>query len=119
MRLVVIALLLTLTGCGDNDEPKLSPKAVDALNKLAEMGSDWPKCSDIWAVGKRLPKDYEGCTEKDAIVPGIGIVFCDGVEVYTYEPKGHGYFTDQHGIIRDGGENYADDPRYMAIPQTC
>ena len=45
---------------------------------------------------------------------------CGDVEIYTHEPNNDdGFFTDEDGIIHDGGANYANDPVYKKLYASC
>lgn len=116
MRPLIASLtLILLTACSSSSE-KLTPEAVDTLNEFADAAAKMPKCSDVWIVGKQLPKDYEGCKEGTTIVAAIST--CAG-SVTTYETPGHGFFTDRSGTIRDGGVDYASSPDYAAALDGC
>lgn len=111
--LIAACMLLLVAGCSHAEPDKrLTPEAVDMLNTLS---ADMPKCSGIWIVGARLPKDYQGCESKKDVVE-VAVSSCD---IVTYEPAGHGYYAKLGGEIRDGGDNYADTPEYQALRVGC
>lgn len=112
MRAYTIALLLTLlAGCGPSPDKAAKPDV------LAELNAELPKCTDVWIIGKRLPDDYEGCmSEPDVLEAAVST--CDG-RMLTYEAPGHGFFIDRDRTILDGGDGYADDPRYAALLEGC
>ena len=99
--------------------------AVLAMLSMAACGpADWapntPDCDDVWVEGNKLPKNYDGCQDNDTrSVEGGTTAECDGFEIVSYENKGHGYFTDKQRIIHDGGEQYAGDPLYMKLNESC
>jgi hypothetical protein len=59
---IVVTFTLVLSGCGGGKDsgPKQAPIPTAANGK--------PACTDIWAKGNTLPKNYDGCNRVDGSV---------------------------------------------------
>ena len=115
MRLLVLGLAaLLLAACEADPEPipEATASAIKELQEIKDAIDAMPKCADVWIEGQRLPADYEGCMNGDVLEAGVSS--CGG-KLFTYEPEGHGFFTDREGVIHDGGTDYADDPLYGTL----
>lgn len=77
--LVAGLLLASLTACGGGDGGSDNP--------IQDAADNAPQCSDVWAVGKTLPKDYEGCMRDGTIEAAVVYNCDDGSKLTGYDNK--------------------------------
>ena len=124
MRPIIATLLslIVLAACG-GQENKPTDEVRETIDAIQDETAEWPKCSDVWIEGKKLPDDYEGCVrtvgDDEVAEAGVKIPCPTGGDLFTYEPPGGGFFTGKDGRIIDGGEEYAEHPEYGPRYEEC
>ncbi|WP_156464523.1 hypothetical protein [Aeromicrobium sp. Root495] len=80
--------------------------------------SSSPACSDVWMVGKTLPKTYEGCVANGDEQAYMEYGDCtDGRKFIGYAPDGgQAYFAGLGGEI---GKGSVDDAAWSAALAEC
>lgn len=118
MRIALVTLSLVLfAGCGDAGGPSSEPSDVTTPgtatgtpgSEFSSPGMDknadaLPECSEVWVVGKTLPKDYAGCKlPEGGIDRGADYACTDG----KGDLIGHNeqFFARPGGQIKANGED--------------
>ena len=94
-RAVFLAILLAgVTACGSSDQPTSQQAERHGTDSATSSGSSssgssedrWPRCADVWQVGKALPAGYtDTCNEKNGTtVTGEGYECADGSHIHLY-----------------------------------
>ena len=131
MRLAFVILsLILVAGCGGSTEtdPTSPDGAASGANggtpgaatptpgdeflppNAEESAAALPPCSDVWAVGKTLPEDYEGCQTADGGLDKGAVYACtDG--------KGDLVGQDEQFFARVGGPIQANGDDDEAFSQ--
>jgi len=110
---LTLTLAIVLTGCGGGTEQVEAPKAANGK----------PACSDIWAKGKTLPKDYAGCNRVDGSVAAAVFYDCKGGDKLASSsdaaalPGGAGDFFALYGGRITSGD--ANSPAYNKTFTKC
>lgn len=100
------ALAVLLTGCG-----------VDAQVPDSKPAGRTLPCSEVWSVGKSLPKDYEGCTQTDGTTEAAVSIKCEkGGRLVTFDDK---FWVVTPGQIRESRGDIAADDDYLAALTAC
>lgn len=106
--LIACSVLLLLAACGSGGGSDGGSNPVkDAVDKA-------PKCSDVWQVGKTLPKDYENCLGKDGSL-NLGAFYdcADGTQLTAVDGP-------PALMARLGGKiRTSDDAAYSAELDAC
>lgn len=128
-RVLVPALMVAVlaTGCsGDlslfgDDDPTPVPVATDAPEEstaprfeLRFVRANAPACANVWSPGRRLPVNYEWCTDADGgAVAGPRVGSC---EVVSHEDR---LYAVPGYRIRAANAGLADDPRFRRALTSC
>jgi len=106
---VALTAVLLLSSCGGDREDADSPPPTASAPASDEASGGVPSRGNVWVQGGKLPDDYEGCMNGDALETLVTHDCEDGRRLASYDDKFWAFLGEEIHYAEGGTST---DPDY-------